>query len=321
MNSLTNGRRIADLIVKNGRRSNPTISCCQYFSNTSNITETQTKKRRPNPNKKGKASYSNNFRSERKSNTVKKIQPESLKKQQKERHLGDSTLSKCNDIMVKLLQRRKQIDAPPIEWILATESKVGIDDYEFRINLYKDIISLTKALELSIRSKRIQASSTRDIRELSALLGNILLICSESPPKRLTGIEELPSTSEMCKKVLSLLEELNLDIQNFHNFCTIRAANQEHHWKLASNLFLNQIDPDMFGLVPIDSKLGWDRYVEMGLYGLAMSIKQSKNTDIDVAIGVFDAVSDMCMVSPTDREKCEYARSPLPSLIALLDLI
>lgn len=319
MNSLTNGRRIAYLIVKNGRRFNPTISCCQYFSNTSQNTETRKKKRRPYSNEKGKVSYSDDFRSERKS--VKKIQPENQKKQQKERHLGDSTLSKCNDIMVKLLQRRKQIDPPPIEWILTTESKVKIDDFEFRINLYKDIISLTKALELSIRSKRIQASSTRDIRELSALLGNILLICSESPPKRLTGIQELPSTLEMCKKVLSLLEELNLDIQNFHNFCTIRAANQEHHWKVASTLFLNQIDPDMFGLVPIDSKLGWDRYVEMGLYGLAMSLKQSKNTDIDVANGVFNAVSDMCMVSPTDREKCEYTRSSLSSLIALLDLI
>lgn len=319
MNSLTNGRRIAYLIVKNGRRFNPTISCCQYFSNTSQNTETRKKKRRPYSNEKGRVSYSNDFRSERKS--VKKIQHENQKKQQKEGHLGDSTLSKCNDIMVKLLQRRKQIDPPPIEWILTTESKVKIDDFEFRINLYKDIISLTKALELSIRSKRIQASSTRDIRELSALLGNILLICSESPPKRLTGIQELPSTLEMCKTVLSLLEELNLDIQNFHNFCTIRAANQEHHWKVASTLFLNQIDPDMFGLVPIDSKLGWDRYVEMGLYGLAMSLKQSKNTDIDVANGVFNAVSDMCMVSPTDREKCEYTRSSLSSFIALLDLM
>lgn len=319
MNSLTNGRRIAYLIVKNGRRFNPTISCCQYFSNTSQNTETRKKKRRPYSNEKGRVSYSDDFRSERKS--VKKIQHENQKKQQKEGHLGDSTLSKCNDIMVKLLQRRKQIDPPPIEWILTTESKVKIDDFEFRINLYKDIISLTKALELSIRSKRIQASSTRDIRELSALLGNILLICSESPPKRLTGIQELPSTLEMCKKVLSLLEELNLDIQNFHNFCTIRAANQEHHWKVASTLFLNQIDPDMFGLVPIDSKLGWDRYVEMGLYGLAMSLKQSKNTDIDVANGVFNAVSDMCMVSPTDREKCEYTRSSLLSFIALLDLM
>lgn len=319
MNSLTNGRRIAYLIVKNGRRFNPTISCSQYFSNISQNTETRKKKRRPYSNEKGKVSYSDDFRSERKS--VKKIQPENQKKQQKEGHLGDSTLSKCNDIMVKLLQRRKQIDPPPIEWILTTESKVKIDDFEFRINLYKDIISLTKALELSIRSKRIQASSTRDIRELSALLGNILLICSESPPKRLTGIQELPSTLEMCKTVLSLLEELNLDIQNFHNFCTIRAANQEHHWKVASTLFLNQIDPDMFGLVPIDSKLGWDRYVEMGLYGLAMSLKQSKNTDIDVANGVFNAVSDMCMVSPTDREKCEYTRSSLSSFIALLDLM
>ncbi len=221
-----------------------------------------------------------------------------------------STLSKCNLIMSKLLQRRQELPPPPIDWLYPLQKQTHVEDFErqyylqARTHLYKDILSLIQVIELSIESKRIQASSGRDIRELTVLLGNVLLICSESPPKRFAS-DTLPSTSETCMKVLSLLNELNLDIQHFNNYCTIRAANQEYDWELASNLFRNQIDPDIHGLVPVDPRLGWDSFLEMGLYGLAMSLNERGYEGVDIVHGVLDAVRDMCLVSPTDQEKCK----------------
>ena len=214
----------------------------------------------------------------------------------------NSTLSKCNEIMSKLLQRRQELPSPPIDWL--NSGPIDDTDFKNREDLYKDVISLTRAIELSIKAKRIQASSGRDIRELTALLGNILLICSESPPKRISS-SPLPSTSQFCAKVLSLLNALNLDIQQIHIFCSIRAANQEHEWELASSLFRKQIDPDFNGLVPVDPQLGWNGFLEMGLFGLAMDLSHRGCEGVDVVEGVLDAVRDMCMVSPTDQEKCK----------------
>ena len=219
-----------------------------------------------------------------------------------------STLSKCNDIMSKLLLRRQEFPSPPIDWLHSSENFQDDENNsisEDRINLYNDVLSLIQVVELSIQAKRIQASSGKEIRELTSLLGNILLICSESPPERLTS-STLPSPSESCTKVLSLLNKLNLDVQNIHNFCTIRAANQEHEWELASSLFRNQIDPDLNGLVPVDPSLGWNTFLEMGLYGLAMNLSEHDCEDVDIVEGLLAAVSDMVMVSPTDKEKCKY---------------
>lgn len=216
----------------------------------------------------------------------------------------NSTLSKCNDIMAKLLQRRQELPPPPIEWLSSGSEFTDEVDMQKREDLYKDALSLIQAIELSIKANRIQASSGRDIRDLTALLGNILLICSESTPKRI-AMNDFPKTSQSCSRVLSLFVSLNLDIHNFHNFCTIRAANQEHEWELASSLFCKQIDPDFNGLVPVDSELGWNGFLEMGLYGLAMNLNNRGYEGVRVVEGVLDAVRDMCMVSPTDQEKCK----------------
>lgn len=216
-----------------------------------------------------------------------------------------STLSKCNDIMAKLLLRRQEFSPPPIDWLLSNHELLDELDKQKREDLYKDVISLTQAIELSIKGNRIQASSGRDIRDLTAILGNILLICSESPPRRIT-MNDLPSTSQTCSKVLSLFNALNLDIHNIHNFCTIRAANQEHEWELSSSLFGRQIDPDFNGLVPVDPQLGWNGFLEMGLYGLSMDLSHRGLEGVQVVEGVLNAVRDMCMVSPTDQEKCKY---------------
>lgn len=219
---------------------------------------------------------------------------------------SQSTLSKCSDIMTGFLKRRESLPPPSMDWIFSGQfDDFDREQWQARIDLYKDIVSLTHAIDLSVKANRLQASSGRDIRDVTDILGNILLICSESPPKRLSLVD-LPSTSQTCITVLSILERLNLDVQNIHNFLSIRAANQEHDWALSSRLFCKQIDPDVNGLVPVDSHLGWDGFLEMGLYGLAMDLTNRVHDGGDVVEGVLNAVRDMCIVSPTDEEKCKY---------------
>uniref|UniRef100_A0A7S3V6R3 Uncharacterized protein n=1 Tax=Chaetoceros debilis TaxID=122233 RepID=A0A7S3V6R3_9STRA len=242
-----------------------------------------------------------------------------------------STLEKCNEIMSKLVIRRNELSPPPIGWLYS--EKLDEEDLQTRLDLYRDTTNLINAIDLSVKSRRIKASSGRENRDLNAILGNTLLICSETPPIRLLKLgnstSEFPCTSDTCIQVLSILEQLNLDIQPVHHFCTIRAANQEHDWKLASSLFRKQIDPDLNGLVPVDTTLGWDGYLEMGLFGLARELSnaeieggnQATSTDLTISEGgaivegVLDAVRDMCLVSPTDQEKYVLAAGSALGLV------
>jgi len=311
MYSVNKASRISNLLIRNyaqkhrNTRQPPIICTAAAFSSN---TETNNELQRGTNKKKGaRLKRDRSFKENGMKRQTERSQNDNTQIQINANKLKletNSTLSKCNDIMAKLLQRRQELPPPPIQWLVAGSEFMDEADIQKRDDLYKDVLSLIQAIELSIKSNRIQASSGRDIRDLTALLGNILLICSESTPKRI-AMNDFPKTSHACSRVLSLFDALNLDIHNFHNYCTIRAANQEHEWELASSLFCKQIDPDFNGLVPVDSELGWNGFLEMGLYGLAMNLSNRGYEGVRVVEGVLNAVRDMCMVSPTDQEKCK----------------
>lgn len=222
-----------------------------------------------------------------------------------------STITKCNEIMVKFLTRRNVECKPPsIAWLHQQQeddnhSDFSIGKYSNNEALYKDVLILIDALELAVKAKRISATSGRENQELTAILGNILLICSETPPVRLTK-SGLPKTSDACMRTIGLIKALNFDVQSVHLKFTVRAANQEHDWKLASSLFRQQIDPDINGYMPIDSKLGPTEFLEMGLYAVAMDsggATTDEEESFKVVQGVFHAAQEMSIVSPTDLEK------------------
>lgn len=223
-----------------------------------------------------------------------------------------STIAKCNEIMAKFLVRRSEGCKPPsIAWLQQEDEKYpdpNLGEYYSKNEaLYKDVLILLDALELAVKVKRISASSGRENQDLTAILGNILLICSEAPPVRLTKAD-LPKTSETCMRTIGLIKQLNFDVQPVHLKFAVQAANQEHDWKLASSLFRQQIDPDINGYMPIDSKLGATEFVEMGLYAVAMDLGGSTTDEersFKVAKGVFHAAQEMSIISPTDLEKCK----------------
>jgi len=253
----------------------------------------------------------------RNSNDSKRKHISNRDKNEKEKniHSDQSTIAKCNEIMSKFLIRRKEGCQPPsISWLQQNDDDDDDNprafhalDYTKNESLYKDVLILIDALELAVKAKRIRATSGRENQELTAILGNILLICSESPPVRLTG-SDLPKTADSCMRTIRIIQALNFDVQPIHLQFTVRAANQEHDWKLASSLFRQQIDPDRNGYMPIDSKLGPSGFLEMGLYAVAMDLGGSTTDDeqsFQVVQGVFQAAQEMSIVSPTDLEKCK----------------
>jgi hypothetical protein len=141
-------------------------------------------------------------------------------------------------------------------------------------------------------------------------------------------------------KIYHLLQMYNIDMQPIHYSSIIKTAvfdfnhNQSHDnnnngtgtgtgsIKLASTLFKKQINIDDNGYVPLDSTLGWDSCVEMGLYSIAMNSlndytttnTSTENSTKDnerivskkVVEDVMSAVEEMCLLSPTDQERCKF---------------
>lgn len=226
------------------------------------------------------------------------------------------TLSQCTAVMNNLLEQKEALEKPPIHWISAShdnnmsEIKEEKESLQQRYQLFLDTKTLASAMKQSINEGSITASSGKDIYELSSLLGNFLLLYSESPPTRLLHKynHKVQSPYEACLQITEILQNLNLDVQPNNYESIIRTACHEHQWDDAADYFLNQINPDASGWVPMDSTLGWNQPVEMGLYAVSMMVNQQKNDIKDEEIGsaadvVFNAVLDMCIISPTDQEK------------------
>ena len=231
-------------------------------------------------------------------------------------------LSRASDRMVAFLRTRSTLPPPHPSWLLPKSSlnKEGIeaDDEDMlhrRCALHADVVRLLEILHasFSILGDYISPRGGRNPRLCSDLLGNILLLLGDSPPAHLQrevkidksrkeGIpQNILSPADAANLVLDLLRRLNLDVTPDQYASAIQAACHDGRWGVASGMFLEQIDPDSAGMVPIDSTLGWGSRVEMGLYAIAKQAKSEATGD--VTDQVFDAVQSMSMVSPADQEQ------------------
>lgn len=243
---------------------------------------------------------------------------------------NNSTISACSKALSNLLERRNSLTSP-VTWMdhetalkyfnyYSPPSKQVIQtvDIEARYKLYEDVLNLLHAIQLSKKTGRIRVLSGTDIQSLSTILGKCLVLCSETPPSNIIN-RSLPdvtlskSTFDTAMEIIFTLREWNLNVQPEHYSAAIRAACHEGKFNEAASLFLYQIDPDHEGFIPVDSDLGWDKPIEMGLYAVAKSVvgneanlDNGKEVAILAAEKVFDAVSKMCLVSSRDQEKCTY---------------
>jgi hypothetical protein len=105
------------------------------------------------------------------------------------------------------------------------------------------------------------------------------------------------SLFDECQKVLTTIQQWNLDIRSKHYEYTILVANHEGRYRDAADLFMREIDPDV-GYNPINVSIKRP----FGLYAIA---RWAQEEGLDVAECVFDAVMQLSMVSPSDQATCK----------------
>eukprot|EP00957_Ditylum_brightwellii_P132034 10067471-Ditylum_brightwellii.AAC.1 len=89
------------------------------------------------------------------------------------------------------------------------------------------------------------------------------------------------------------------------------AAEEDKNLEFASNLFKRQVNMDKGGYLPMDGRLG----IAMNAI-LQSSTSEMENYDdgdgtISKQVGeeVMNAVEEMCLVSPTDQERCKLGKA------------
>ena len=234
-------------------------------------------------------------------------------------------LPRATERMGAFLRSRALLPPPPSSWLHPADGlhfQDLVDEQSYnenevliqRIALHNDVVQLLLILRDSILGGHISPRGGRNGLILSDLLGNILLLLGEAPPSHLTVAGNAETTkrtmspADAAAIALDLLRRTNLDVRPDHYASAIRAACHDGRWKMASDLFSSQVNPDSAGLVPVDSTLGLDSTAELGLYAIARH-SQAEQIETDdrpsVADKVFDAALGMSIISPTDQDNCK----------------
>ena len=188
---------------------------------------------------------------------------------------------------------------------------------KMRYDLYRDVVSLVSTVKASIEQEKIRGLGGKDGYALSDSLGRAMLIYSQTP--LISGNDDSSSPYEACLDVLTILRSLNLDIHPSQYFYAIRSACHETRWEEAAKMFKSQIDGDdtisTGGFVPINSTLGWNQPLEMGLYAVALDLlnKSSEDESSSTSKQVFDVAMKCSMISPSGQENCKS----MPSQVCL----
>eukprot|EP00980_Cylindrotheca_fusiformis_P030723 scaffold25303_cov117-Cylindrotheca_fusiformis.AAC.3 len=103
------------------------------------------------------------------------------------------------------------------------------------------------------------------------------------------------SLYDESQDIMRTLKNWNLDIRSGHYEHAIVLANREGRFKEAADLFLRQIDPTA-GYNPVSMSVA----SPYGLYAIA---RKAHEEGLPAAEYVFDAVTQLTMVSPSDQEK------------------
>jgi hypothetical protein len=129
---------------------------------------------------------------------------------------------------------------------------------------------------------------------------------------------------QTAQQIRRLLDSIHSDMEPQHYHSMIKSAVLERDYESAAQLFQTQIDVDVGGYVPMEGRLGWDTDLELGLWAVAKQAQLELEEDrqkekeqdstqeegermhdkLHVVQRVFDAVLNMCLMLPTDQERC-----------------
>ena len=201
-------------------------------------------------------------------------------------------------------------------------------------------LELSRSSSSSQQQRMRIPNSHANYRTMKHILDQALDICAHSPPSywftneqditTTTTISTTPTTTpptlhQTMNQIQTLLQSIYSDMEPHHYQSMIQSYLLEGNVKLASTLFRRQINVDEGGYVPMEGRLGWDTNLELGLWAVAQQAlveleHQTENygegKDVGVGVGgsrfdelhvvnqVMDAVLNMCLMLPTDQERC-----------------
>jgi len=143
-----------------------------------------------------------------------------------------------------LAQKLSLLESLPPVWSTAP---VPIDSIDVREAVFDEAQMLLDRIENAVNTQQLNPSGKHG-RELSHLLGQILDIYSQVA----VPSESETSIFDACCRVMTVLQEWNLDKQPHNYACAVEVAARESRWNEASYLFWEQIDPDAHGHTPME---------------------------------------------------------------------
>ncbi|CAB9530933.1 expressed unknown protein [Seminavis robusta] len=197
-------------------------------------------------------------------------------------------LSSVQRHLRSLEERAMRLKTMPLA--LSDTTSIDVNSAE-RKELFNGAKEIVDTLRMAVEQKKINPSGKHG-RALSSILGSILGIYSASYHD-----DRDYSIFEECLWVLVLLDDWNLNRQEPHYQNAIVVGVHEKRWKLAAELFLQQIDRDASGFCPMS-------FVSVsspvGLYAVARDAQESGKSVVD---SVMEAVTSLSLISPTDKDR------------------
>jgi hypothetical protein len=144
--------------------------------------------------------------------------------------------------------------------------------------------------------------------EFVALVGDLLQIYSCLSSNVNTDTKEsnsalLSCTLELIDWIRSPPYGLELSHKQCHAVITVAAKCSQ--WTTAAQIYTDHIDPDIAGFIPVPVTTASAReFTVAGLYCVARAALKTATLPVE---NVFDGVTKLTMVSPSDTENCKYS--------------
>ena len=218
-------------------------------------------------------------------------------------------------------------------WDIATQqqhpSHVQDDDEDYitminhRRNIFQRTVTLQQMLYDYTDHQKIIRPGTIHRHEFVALVGMILQIYSNLPANvTIPTTDSEPDTTIPAAAAATVTKPITLYTQTLelidwirrppyrfelsHKQChaVIIVAAKCQQWTMAAQIYMGHIDPEMAGYIPVPINTISARSFTMdGLFCIAYAATLNKTLPVE---NVFDGVTKLMMVSPSDTESCTF---------------
>ena len=158
--------------------------------------------------------------------------------------------------------------------------------------------------------------------EFVALIGDILQIYSSLSSNVTTDARV--SCSALLVYTLELIDwikgpPLGLELSHKQCHAVITVAAKCKLWATAAQIYIDHIDPDIAGYIPVPAAtISARTFTVAGLYCVARAALETSTLPVE---NVFDAVTKLTMVSPSDTENCKWSMRALVHFIGMHFLV